>query len=415
LTFCCESGISDGKVARGKNRPSAREGAMVESSEREAQVSTGIIVDSPTAITDKASVMARRAEESTSATFNASLKLRGRQSVRAAVTGKARHGSEYTYRRAWVDFALFLRWKLGDGTLEEWINTDRNYRTAETDEQLAYLDKHIVDVKQSDIEDYRVHLLNKPVSRDVKGKPKVGLSKMTVNTRLAAVSKVLEAAEELGLRKDNPAKKIRRERNPPKPYKQQPLSARQVREIISSIGHVSPIDRRDWMLLTILARLGIRREEAANIIIGDFEDAPGDEGGWMLTVRGKGDKPRTLFVPRDLEVAIKGYVEGLELAGPLFPVIRKSGSVQKHLPLHPEDVTRIVRARAKTALGDVRCAPHALRATFATRYDEMGGAREYLQRDMGHSDPRTTEGYITSRLTRKRSATDVVNYEEEVD
>jgi integrase len=378
---------------------------MAEPSDRDPVDSTGIVADKPT-------VLAKRQAEARSATFRASLGLRGRQTARAAVTGKPRRGSEYMYKRVWVDFALFLRFRLGDGSLEQWLNDDRAYRAAETDAQLAYLDLHVADVTLEDLEDYRAHLLNKVIV-DRKGKKKVGLAQTTVNMRLSAVSRVLDHARKMGLRPDNPADDVDRERNPSKPYKQQPLSAAQVRLILDSIGRSSPIDRRDYLLLTLLARLGIRREEAAGVVVDDFEDAPGDEGGWVLSIRGKGDKVRVLFVPRDLEVAIKAYVEGLELAGPLFPVVRKGGKVDRGVPLHPEDVTRIIRTRTKDALGDKACAPHALRATFATRYDDLGGAREHLQRDLGHSDSRTTEGYITSRLTRKRSATDVVHYEKE--
>ena len=366
--------------------------------------STGIVVDKPT-------VLARRQAEARSATFRASLGLRGRQSARAAVTGKPRRGSEYMYRRVWVDFALFLRFRLGDGTIEQWIETGRAYRTAETEAQLAYLDQHVADVTLEDLEDYRAHLLNKVIT-DRRGKQKVGLAQTTVNMRLSAVARVLDHARKMGLRRDNPADDVDREKNPPKPFKQQPLSARQVRQILDSIGRSSPIGRRDHMLLTLLARLGIRREEAAGVVVDDFEDAPGDEGGWVLTIRGKGDKTRVLFVPHDLEMAIKAYVEGLELTGPLFPVVRKGGKVERGLPLHPEDVTRIIKKRTVEALDGKGCAPHALRATFATRYDDIGGAREHLQRDLGHGDSRTTEEYITSRLTRKRSATNVVHYEE---
>lgn len=349
----------------------------------------------------------RRRREEASTVYQALLGLRGRQSGRAAATGRPRRGSDYTYRRAWVDFALFLRYLRGEGELSSWMNDDRAYRAAETDAQLAYLDTVSGSVTRTDVEKYKEALLNKKVI-DRRGVEKRGLEASTINTRLAAVTKLLDASIRVGLRMDNPAKSVPRMRTS-RAYKQDPMSDDQILDAMESIDRGTLIGERDYAMLMTLAALGLRREELSQMVFSDFDDGD-DEGELVLRVRGKGDKVRFLDVPKHLQEHLKVYAARLQLSSVVFPVIRATGAVEKELPLHPDDVTRIVSNRTKQIFGKSK-PPHAWRATFATKAKEEEVPDGDLQYVMGHEDKKTTDLYARDRTHRRRRATRAVRYE----
>jgi integrase len=367
------------------------------------------IVDTLDLPQDKHELERRRKLEEGSTVYQALLGLRGRQSGRAAATGRPRRGSDYTYRRAWVDFALFLRYLRGDGPLSSWLNDDRAYRAAETDAQLAYLDTVSGSVTRTDVEKYKEALLNKKVI-DRRGVEKRGLEASTINTKLAAVTKLIDAAIRIGLRTDNPAKTVDRLRTS-RAYKQDPMTDDQVLNALESIDRDTLIGERDYAMLLTLSALGIRREELSQMVFSDFDEGD-DEGELVLRVRGKGDKVRFLDVPKHLQEHLKVYAARLQLSSVVFPVIRATGVVEKELPLHPDDVTRIVSTHTKQIFGKSK-PPHAWRATFATKAKESDVADGDLQYVMGHNDKKTTDLYARDRTHRRRRATRAISYERE--
>jgi integrase len=365
------------------------------------------IIDTLDFLQGESSLEQRRKLEETSAVYQSLIGLRGRQAGRAASTGRPRRGSDYTYRRAWVDFALFLRYRRGDGLLEDWLNDESAYRSAETNRQLTYLDQHVADITTGDIKEYKQALLNKTII-DRRGVKHVGLQASTINTRLAAVSKVLDTAVDMKLRTDNPAKRVSR-LNTSRTYKQDPMSDEQVLGVLESIDRSTLIGERDYTLMLTLALLGIRREEASRMTFNDF-DSGDEEEELVLRILGKGDKVRFLTVTKQLQKQLQRYAARLQLSSVVFPVVRAKGTVEKELPLHPDDITRIVSRRTKQLFGKSK-PPHAWRSTFATKAKEQDVPDGDLQYVMGHKDKKTTDLYTRDRTHRRRRATRAVSYE----
>ena len=86
------------------------------------------------------------------------------------------------------------------------------------------------------------------------------------------------------------------------------LEAEQVTALACQLRSGDGGRRRDFAILTLLARLGMRRGEVAALALDDIDWRAGE-----LVVRGKGDRRERLPLPADVGEALAGY---LRRAGP---------------------------------------------------------------------------------------------------
>jgi len=159
---------------------------------------------------------------------------------------------------------------------------------------------------------------------------------------------------------------------------------------------------------------GVRRSDCYGLTPSSIVETPveDDEGARSLAVHRKGDKREELLLPADVAAGLLAYVETFRLGAQhfLFMPVRKGGTVQPEIPLTADDMTRIVRARTKAALGRPY-SPHAWRATFATQAILAGVPLEEVQRYMGHERVETTLLYFHDLPLRHRSAAEAVSYD----
>ena len=187
------------------------------------------------------------------------------------------------------------------------------------------------------------------------------------------------------------------------------LTRAQARELLATIDCTSKIGLRDYALIMLLLRTGLRRSEAAGLTLGDMGK---EQGHHILTVRhGKGDKRRTAKVPVDVLRAIMAYVDatGRSEAGktaPLFVAFDK-GDHPTQIGLSDSSIERIVKKWGHSIGVDL--VPHGLRASFVTLALEGGAALHDVQYAAGHADPRTTERYQKRKLNLDRNAVDFIH------
>lgn len=173
--------------------------------------------------------------------------------------------------------------------------------------------------------------------------------------------------------------------------------------------------RRDFAMIYLMGRLGLRRKEVHELRWGDLR---GLGESVTLTVHGKGDKYADMRVPPDVHLVLESWRESLAVAvgrapdpaHPMFPVLGRAQRYDedRSLPLAGYTVGSIVRRRMIDAGFDApRYGAHALRATAATIADENGADLLAICRLRRHSNPRTTEGYIKTSNARRTSAADV--------
>ena len=160
----------------------------------------------------------------------------------------------------------------------------------------------------------------------------------------------------------------------------------------------TPAGARDAAIFGLGVFGGLRRAELAGLLIDDY-----DPGNGVLTVRGKGNKTRTVHVAPGVDDALADWlhVRGDE-PGALFLTINKGGRI---LADGVSDAA-IYDALAKRALsaGVKKFSPHDLRRTFAGDLLDAGADIATVQRIMGHSDSNTTAGYDRRGERAKKAA-----------
>lgn len=152
---------------------------------------------------------------------------------------------------------------------------------------------------------------------------------------------------------------------------------------------------RDYAILTIFLNCGLRLSELCSL---NYNDIKSDN---TMTVKGKGNKERTIYLNEMCIDAIKEYmkvrpVDGVKDKNALFLSGRKSR-------ISPKSVQHVVEKYIeKSGLGNRGFSTHKLRHTAATLMYQQGGVDVLLIKDiLGHENLSTTEIYthiINSQL-----------------
>ncbi|MFQ6115670.1 MAG: tyrosine-type recombinase/integrase [bacterium] len=169
----------------------------------------------------------------------------------------------------------------------------------------------------------------------------------------------------------------------------QPIDKDTAYQLLKSIDRSTWIGERNFMIISCLYALGLRRQELANLKIRDFEPHydPNDRIG-LLLVHGKGRKQRALFVVDKLYDNLVAY-----LARPVAPTHLKKHCTIKHSPIFPsknstiltgDHILKIVRQAAQKAGIQQRITPHVLRHSFATEMYLAKTPLNDIQDIMGH-------------------------------
>lgn len=144
---------------------------------------------------------------------------------------------------------------------------------------------------------------------------------------------------------------------------------------------------RDYAIITLFLNCGLRLSELCSL---NYTDIKSDG---TMTVTGKGNKERTIYLNDMCVNAVKAYmkvrpVDGVKDKHALFLSNRKSR-------ISPKTVQHIVeKFIKKSGLGDRGYSTHKLRHTAATLMYQKGGVDVLLIKDiLGHENLATTEIY----------------------
>src|SRR3989344_1981163 len=153
---------------------------------------------------------------------------------------------------------------------------------------------------------------------------------------------------------------------------------------------------RDRAILEVFFSTGLRLSELCNL----KKDVDLDRG--EISVRGKGDKLRVVFLAPSAKTALKNYLaKRSDPEDALFVSLSKSGKTLGRIT--PRAVERLVEARAREAGIAKRVHPHQLRHSFATDLLINGADIRSVQELLGHSNISTTQVYthITNKELRE--------------
>jgi integrase/recombinase XerD len=156
------------------------------------------------------------------------------------------------------------------------------------------------------------------------------------------------------------------------------IPADAVRQLLASINRRTVTGRRDYAILLMLARLGLRASEVVRL---ELEDIDWNVGS--ITVQGKGDQHSVLPLPADVGSAITGY---LRHGRP------QSGSRRGFLG--SQAIASLVRHNlARAGIQAPTNGAHQFRHALATEMLRHGASLAEIGEVLRHHSPETTKIY----------------------
>jgi integrase/recombinase XerD len=174
------------------------------------------------------------------------------------------------------------------------------------------------------------------------------------------------------------------------------LQAEQVRALLASCDLQRPAGVRDFAILKMLVRLGVRRGEVAVLPLDDIDWRSGE-----IVVRGKGARCERLPLPVDVGESLVSYLHHARPASAegraVFVRVKAP-----HRALTPAGVSQVViSAGNRAGLGDVRA--HRLRHTAATELLRAGAPLVEIGQLLRHRSVQTTAIYAKVDRDRLRT------------
>jgi integrase/recombinase XerD len=172
------------------------------------------------------------------------------------------------------------------------------------------------------------------------------------------------------------------------------LAAEDVRRMLASCDRRTPVGCRDFAILTVLARMGLRAGEVAALELGDIDWRAGE-----VLIRGKADRHERLPLPRDVGRALVDYLRRgrpdrqdphlfLRALAPYGPTTRHA-------------IGELVRSACRRA-GLAPVGVHRLRHTVATETLRAGAPLEEIASLLRHRSTASTVTYAKVDFLRLR-------------
>ena len=176
------------------------------------------------------------------------------------------------------------------------------------------------------------------------------------------------------------------------------LSSAQVQQVLAHCNQSTAVGRRNYAVLMLLARLGLRADEIRCLTLDDI-----DWGGGQLTIRGKGSGPQVMPLPKEVGKALAAYLtDGRPSSTSRMVFVRL---IPPHIPFASSTAVTTIAADAMQAAGVVAPSKgaHVFRYTLATQMLRNGDSLREIGQVLRHRDEDTTRIYAKVDLTRLRT------------
>lgn len=205
-------------------------------------------------------------------------------------------------------------------------------------------------------------------------------------TSLRSFLRFLHAAGEIPKDQTAAIPTVRRWTQPDIPKRLTPV---EVKQVLKTPNLATATGRRDYAILLLLARLGLRSSEILSIELSDLRWRTGE-----IVIRGKGNRQDLLPLPREVGAAIACYLRCDRGARPTRRVFLRT--IAPRVPLTgPASIGHIVRrTMAKAGVErPMQIAAHLFRHTLASDMLQHGASLREISEVLRHEAHTSTEVY----------------------
>lgn len=216
----------------------------------------------------------------------------------------------------------------------------------------------------------------------------------TIDNYLATVRQFFRYLEEVG-EWENIAAGIRSPRKSNE-FRKDHLRPEQVIRLLDSIDRISIQGSRDYAIINLMVRTGLRCVEVCRMNVADmtFHDDT-----WLIKIQGKGriDKDRTLGITNKVVFPVMEYLDFRNNLNENQPLFMNHSHGSKGTRMSPVFLSKMIKRYYRAVgINDPKLTAHSLRHTFAVSTLIAGADIFDVQQMLGHSDVKTTNIYLLS-------------------
>jgi site-specific recombinase XerD len=176
------------------------------------------------------------------------------------------------------------------------------------------------------------------------------------------------------------------------------IPAAQVNQILRHCDQQTRVGQRDYTILLLLARLGLRAGEVVGMTLDDLDWEAGD-----VVVRGKGGRQDRMPLPRDVGQALATYVRHGRPPCLSRRVFICAKAPRRGFSSSVAVCTIVRRALARAGLHPPSTGAHLLRHSLATEMLRRGASLAEIGEILRHRHPDTTAIYAKVDLRALRA------------
>jgi integrase/recombinase XerD len=238
-----------------------------------------------------------------------------------------------------------------------------------------------------------------------------GMSSLSVGSYLTVVRKFYEWTEGVKLY-PNVAKGIKTPKRK-QVFKKLPLSPEQTTRLLSYFQDRQAEGLRDFTIINLLLRTGLRTIEA---VTANIEDITFKQSKRVILVQGKGEVEKNNFVilTEKAYEPIRAYLATRPQAKASEPLFTSASNNSQGLRLTTRTISKIAKEGLKAiGLDSKHLTAHSLRHTLAVSILRAGGSLTDAQGVLRHANPATTQIYthsINEEMRIKNAPEELIQY-----
>ena len=227
--------------------------------------------------------------------------------------------------------------------------------------------------------------------------PERGLTSLTVGSYITSLKKFYEFLES-ERRYPNIAKSLKNPKRKQQ-FRKSPLSPEQATGLLVYIKYQA---LRDYAIINLILRTGLRTIEVIRANIGDIVVKPGGHRVLLIHGKGRDEKDNFVILTDKAYKPISEYLESRGVYRPEEPLFYSTSNNSKGERLSTRTISHIAKEGLRAiGLDSKNFTAHSLRHTAGTSLLRATGDLEKTRLMLRHSDPKTTLIYVDT-LTEER-------------